>query len=48
MKEQESKITRMVRETVISAAEKGEDLTKKVFEISRDTVKNPWKKLKQQ
>jgi len=39
MKEQESKVTKMVREAIIGAAEKGEDLTQKVFRITQDAVK---------
>jgi MoaA/NifB/PqqE/SkfB family radical SAM enzyme len=44
MEEKESQVTRTVREAVVKAAEKGEDLKTRVAEITRDAVKKALEK----
>lgn len=39
MEEKESEVTKAVREAVVKAVEKGEDIKEKVVEITRDAVK---------
>jgi len=39
MEEKESEVTKAVREAVVKAVEKGEDIKEKVVEIARDAVK---------